>query len=70
MKLHEFIPLLRFDAKIYVEIKNHVLKPSYTGKASEFIKWQFYGAFNDAKITNLYIDCKVLVIEAETNNAF
>lgn len=72
MKLHEFIPLLRFDAKIYVEIKNHVLNPSYTGKACDFSKWQFFGAFNDAMIINMHIGFKgrVLVIYATTDNEF
>ncbi len=72
MKLFEFVPLLRFDVLIFVEIKNHKLKPSYTGKASEFFKWPFYGAFYDAKITNIYIDDKrkVLVLDAITDNAF
>ena len=69
MKLHEFIPLLRFNIQIYVEIKNHALKPSYSGKACDFCKWQFHGAFYNARIINIYFELKgkVLVIEAIEN---
>ena len=70
MRLGEFISLLRFDVLIYIEIENHCLHPSYTGKATDFPKWAFHGAYYDSEIFNMYMDKGVLIIQARTKNAF